>query len=495
MRDLSRRDLLKVTAVGAGAVGIPAVLAGSSAIAADGPGSGAKYPPAELTGRIVRPQSPNYADASLGWDELFVHYPLVIVFAQETQDVVNALTWARQHNVALRVRSGRHNLEGWSNVDNGIVIDVSELKDVHIDTASRTAKVGAGLTQLEAVTALGEYDLAATTGTEGTVGLSGATLGGGLGFLTRYLGMACDNLIGAEIVVAAGADGAKVLEVDPWNHSDLLWALRGAGIGNFGIVTSLTYKVAPIKSVAYLQATWQGLDDLHPVFDTWQRTTPFTDPRLGSQLEVHRSEILMFGVLVEGTEEGARRLLAPILSIGNPEVTVQIGGWGDVYTDFQVPSADDPGKWKFYSQFVREPLPKQAINIVRTFMESAPTDDTNFFSQAFGTGAHTQEPFGGSAFPHRDVLLYSEPGVGWGTRGEPDSDDALTPIAQTWIGEFSLALRPYVCGAYANVPNIGMAEWETAYWGRNFPRLRRVKAKYDPHNVFQYEQSIPPATH
>ncbi|MEU7799788.1 FAD-binding oxidoreductase [Micromonospora arborensis] len=497
MRDLSRRDLLKATAVGAGAVALPGMIAGSSAIAADGPGPSFsdKFPPAELTGRIVRPQSPGYADASLGWDELFVHYPLVIVFAQETQDVVNALTWARQHDVALRVRSGRHNLEGWSNVDNGIVIDVSELKDVHIDTAARTAKVGAGLTQSEAVTALGEHDFAVTTGTEGTVGLSGATLGGGFGFLTRYLGMACDNLIGAEIVVAAGADGAKVLEVDPWNHSDLLWALRGAGNGNFGIVTSLTFKVAPLTSVAYLQVTWPGLGDLHEVFDAWQRVAPFTDPRLGTQVEVHPDEILLFAVLAEGSEAEARKLLAPILSIGNPTVTAQTGGWGDVYAGFQIPNEEEPAKWKFFSQFTREPFPAKAVSVIQAFMEKAPSPDSNFFTQAFGKGAQRQEPFGGAAFPHRDALFYSEPGVGWGTRGEPDSDDAVTPIAQTWIAEFSQALRPYVDGAYVNVPNIGMAEWEKAYWGHNFPRLRKIKAQYDPHNVFQYEQSIPPATH
>ncbi|MEU7918632.1 FAD-binding oxidoreductase [Micromonospora zamorensis] len=497
MRDLSRRDLLKATAVGAGAVALPSVIAGSSAIAADGPGSssGATYPPAELTGRIVRPESPNYAEASLGWDELFVRYPLVIVFAQETQDVVNALTWARQHDVALRVRSGRHSLEGWSNVDNGIVIDVSELKDVHIDAAARTAKLGSGLNQSEAITALGEYDFAATTGTEGTVGLSGATLGGGFGFLTRYLGMACDNLIGAEIVVAAGANGAKVLEVDPWNYPDLLWALRGAGNGNFGIVTSLTYKVAPLKSVAYLQATWPGLDNLHEVFDTWQRTAPFSDPRLGTQVEVHPNEILLFAVLAEGSEAETRKLLEPILSIGDPEVTVQIGGWSETYSGFQIPNDEEPAKWKFFSQFTREPFPRKAISIVREFMENSPSPDSNFFTQAFGSGAQRQEPFGGAAFPHRDALFYSEPGAGWGTRGEPDSDDAITPIAQAWIAEFSQALRPYVDGAYVNVPNIGMAEWEEAYWGRNFPRLRKIKAKYDPHNVFQYEQSIPPATH
>lgn len=498
MGDLSRRGLLKATAAaGAGAVILPGIVTQSSpAIAAhdSGPSAGAPCPPAELTGRIVRPQDPGYAEASLGWDELFVRYPLVIVFAQETQDVVNALTWARQNNVALRVRSGRHSLEGWSNVDNGIVIDISELKSTDIDAATRIATVGAGLSQLEAVTALAEQNLAATTGTEGTVGLSGATLGGGFGFLTRYLGMACDSLIGAEIVVASGVDGAKAIEVSPTKNSDLLWALRGAGNGNFGIVTSLTYKVARLESVAYLQATWAGLDDLHEVFDSWQSSAPFADNRLGTQVEIHKSQILLFAVLAEGSEEEITRLLAPILSVGNPEVTTQTGNWGDIYTGFQIPTDDEPANWKFFSQFTRKPFPPAAVDLIRAFMEKAPSEDSNFFTQAFGTGAQRREPRGGAAFPHRDALFYSEPGAGWGTRGEPDSGDAITPIAQAWIAEFSQALRPYVNGAYVNVPNIGMAEWETAYWGANFDRLRQVKAKYDPHNVFQYEQSIPPAS-
>lgn len=231
MQDFSRRGVLKATAgAGAGAVVLPGVAAaeatGASAVTHEA--ESAKCRPAELTGRIVRPHDPDYAEASLGWDELFVRYPLVIVYAQRTQDVVNALTWARQHDVAMRVRSGGHSLEGWSNVDNGIVIDVSELKSVHIDTAGRTATVGAGLTQLEAVTTLAKKNFAVTTGTEGTVGLAGATLGGGFGFLTRYLGMACDGLIGAEIVVASDGDCAKVIKADLKNNSDLLWALRGA---------------------------------------------------------------------------------------------------------------------------------------------------------------------------------------------------------------------------------------------------------------------------
>ncbi len=186
--------------------------------------------------------------------------------------------------------------------------------------------------------------------------------------------------------------------------------------------------------------------------------------------------------------------MRPVLSVGNPEVTVQTGGWGDIYAGFQIPTEDEPANWKFFSQFTSEPFPRKAVSLIRAFMEDAPSEDSNFFTQAFGTGAQASEPRGGTAFPHRDALFYSEPATGWGTRGVPDSGDAITPIAQAWIAEFSQALRPYVDGAYVNVPNIGMQEWETAYWGANFDRLRKIKAKYDPHNVFQYEQSIPPAT-
>ncbi len=497
MHDFSRRRVLKATATaGAGALVLPGIaVAGAPGASAATNGAGsADGRPAKLTGRIVRPHDPGYAKASLGWDELFVHYPLVIVFAQETQDVVNALTWARQNNVALRVRSGRHNLEGWSNVDNGLVIDVSELKSAHIDTASRTATVGAGLNQLEAVTTLAKKGLAVTTGTEGSVGLSGATLGGGFGFLTRYLGMACDSLIAAEIVVASQARSAKVIKADLKTHSDLLWALRGAGNGNFGIVTSLTYKATPLKSVAYLQAKWDGLRDLHGVFDTWQRMAPVADDRLGTQLEIHKGEILLFAVLAEGSKARAKELLAPILSIGKPDVSVQVGNWGEVYAGFQIPTKDEPANWKFFSQFTTEPFPRRAISLIASFMKDAPSNDSNFFTQAFGGAVKRSRPRGGTAFPHRHALFYSEPGAGWGTRGQPGSVNPVTPEAQAWIAEFSQALRPYVHGAYVNVPNIGMADWETAYWGSNFDRLRKIKAKYDPHNIFQYEQSIPPAS-
>src|ERR1700755_952194 len=131
--------------------------------------------PAEPNGRIVRAGRADYRVASAGYNLLFTHEPAVIVFAQETQDVVNALAWARQNNVTVRVRSGRPSREGWSNADHGIVIDVSEIKSATIDTAASTATVGAGLNQLEAVTELGKAGVAAAAGTEGTAAPVGAT--------------------------------------------------------------------------------------------------------------------------------------------------------------------------------------------------------------------------------------------------------------------------------------------------------------------------------
>lgn len=452
---------------------------------------------AALTGRIVRPADADYAAASAGWNLLFTHHPSVIVFASETIDVVNALAWARQHAVAVRVRSGRHCLEGWSNVDDGIVIDVSEMKSVTIDSASNTVTVGAGLDQSEAVTELGKAGYAVPTGTEGTVGLVGATLGGGFGLLTRNFGMASDNLVAAEVVVASNANGARAIITDARNDSDLLWALRGAGNGNFGIVTSLTYTIHPLTETTYVTAAWPGLGDLHAVVEAWQGSAPHADNRLTSQLEIRRDEILLSGVLASGSQAEATQLLAPILSVGNPDVSAKSASWVDTYAGFQIPTTEEPANWKFFSQFISEPFPAGAIELVGSFMSAAPTPECNYFTNALGGAVKGTEPSGGSAFAHRNALFYAEPGVGWGIRGGRPNEvveaDTLAATCQAWIAEFSAALATYVNGAYVNVPNAGMAGWETAYWGAGVDRLRTIKAKYDPDNVFSFEQSVRPA--
>jgi FAD/FMN-containing dehydrogenase len=448
----------------------------------------------KLTGDVVRPRDSDYDAARIGWNRLHSSEPAAIVFCTDTLDVINALTWARQNNTPIRIRSGRHCLEGWSAVDDGLVIDVSRMKSAEIDVTSKTATVGAGLNQLEAVTVLGKAGFAAPTGTEGTVGLVGATLGGGFGLLTRNFGLACDNLVAAEVVVASADGGATAIIADQDNNSELLWALRGAGNGNFGIVTSLTYTIHPLAQTVYVTARWPGLRDLPGVFEVWQRCAPHADVRLTSQLEVHRDEVLLIGVLADGSETEVLRRLAPILSIGKPDVAAKEASWAENYAGFQIPIPDESANWKFLSQFIFEPFPPEAVRLIGSYMAAAPTSDCNYFTNAFGGAVETSEPPGGSAFAHRTALFYAEPGAGWGTRGGvPASADPLTAKCQTWIAEFGEALRPFVNGAYVNVPNAGIPECETAYWGSNVDRLRTIKAKYDPENVFSFEQSVPPA--
>src|SRR5215211_7579236 len=152
----------------------------------------------KLTGRLVFPDSPDYESARVGWARQFSKFPLVIVFCQNVQDVVNAISWCREHDVAFRARSGRHALEGWSSLDGGVVIDVSDMNRIDVDESAGVATVQTGATQGAVVEALGKRGYTIPSGGEGTPGIGGVTLGGGIGWLSRSMGLVCDHLVGLE---------------------------------------------------------------------------------------------------------------------------------------------------------------------------------------------------------------------------------------------------------------------------------------------------------
>ena len=438
---------------------------------------------AKLTGDVVRPGDSGYEAARTGWNRLYPRYPEAIVFCSDTQDVVNAVEWARQEGIAFRPRSGRHGVDGWSSLDGGLVIDVSRMKSVEIDEKARTATVGTGLVQREAVPALGQRGFVVPTGSEGGVGLGGVMPAGGFGLLTRNLGLASDNLLAAEIVVADGSRSAKVVQASEQTNSDLLWAFRGGGGGNFGIATSYTLKLHQLSEVQLLIASWAGHGDLGAVLRTWQRDAPVADERLTSALEADSDHFELTALMHGGSRQELEEGLASLLAIGKPEVSVMEGFWPDLYVNAD--RAPDLPFWKFYSAFVTEPFPDEAIDLVLHYMSNTPSPPSNFFLSAFG-GAVRHEPPGGSPFPHRDSLFYWEPGAAW-------DDPALNSKALNWAADFWKALRPFSNGAYVGVPNAPAADWEREYYGPNRERLRQVKAKYDPENVFRFEQSIPPA--
>jgi FAD/FMN-containing dehydrogenase len=267
-----------------------------------------------LTGRLVFPESPDYESARLGWARQFSKFPLVIVFCQNVQNVVNAISWCREHDVAFRARSGRHALEGWSSVDGGVVIDVSEMNRIHVDESVGVATVQTGATQGAVVEALGARGYTIPSGGEGTPGIGGVTLGGGIGWLSRSMGLACDNLVELEMVIPSGKQGARVIRADERYNADLLWASRGGGGGNFGIAPSYTFKIHPISTVTFYKATWGERDwsRLSELLGVWQELAPSAPDQLGSVFFASSGAagtITSYGVFVGSEEERLRGML------------------------------------------------------------------------------------------------------------------------------------------------------------------------------------------
>lgn len=438
----------------------------------------------KLTGRIVRPGDPAYKRARTNFNQRFNKFPRVIVFAQKTSDVVNAIKWAREHNVPIRARSGRHALASWSLINDGIVIDVSEMKKVKVNSRSRLASVEPGNRQLELVRKLSRYNLALPVGDYATIGIAGLTLGGGLGLLTRKFGLTSDNLIGIEMVDAKG----RILEANAKKNSDLFWASRGGGGGNFGIVTNFKFKTRPLKRVTIYEITWD-FDILEELLKTWQKFAPFTDNRLGSILTLSskNGSHVSSGQFM-GSKKELLRLLKPLLSIRSAKLKIlcTLPFARAFKTLAKLQETNPPRKFRTSSAFVNRILPNKAIKIIRRFLENPPITGSTVDFLNLG-GAVSKIPINSTAFFHRKALIYTE----W-TFGNAKNQRQLQS-GDAWVEGLRKALKPFTRGAYINVPNVNQKNFGTAYYGTNFARLRRVKAKYDPENVFNFPQSIPPA--
>ena len=493
---VSRRKALKALAAIAGASGLAALPPNFLEIAGLDPGARAALAKevqdelasgeSKLTGRLVFPNSPNYESARLLWARQFSTFPLVIVFCQDVQDVVNAISWCREHDVAFRARSGRHALEGWSSLDGGVVIDVSDMNQIHVDESAGVATVQTGTTQGAVVKALGKRGYTIPTGGEVTPGIAGVTLGGGIGRLVRSMGLACDHLVGVEMVVPSGKQGARVIRADESHNADLLWASRGGGGGNFGIATSFTFKIRPISTVTMYEVTWErGWPHMSELLSVWQELAPSAPDRLGSAFEVAAEtdgSVVSNGFFIGSDEARLRRLLQPLLKIGKPKVTIKTMPYLDAWLQFALPN-EPPHKDKFSSVWVYRSFPPKAIETIRRFLADAPNPEANIWCLSWG-GAVGRIPTDATAFFHRKPRYYIEWDVPW--KNAREEKEAIA-----WIERFRVAMGPYVKGSYINVPDSSINDLRT-YYGDNLARLKEVKRKYDPENVFHFEQSIPP---
>ncbi|WP_315792702.1 FAD-binding oxidoreductase [Paenibacillus sp. BIC5C1] len=442
----------------------------------------------KLTGRVVFKGDPGYEVARKNWDPHTDRFPKVFVFAQKTQDVANAIRWARQNKVPIRPRSGRHALESnLSQVNGGIVIDVSEMKRIKLNKKSGTAVVETGNRVGRIVDTLARQGFMAPFGDSPTVGIGGITPGGGIGPLQRTTGLISDNLIELEMVDAKG----RIIRANKKQNSDLLWATRGGGGGNFGVYTKYKFKVrrAPAKATVF-SITWPW-EQFEKVVKKWQVWAPNASNKLGSELSVGPKKggnVSMLGVYL-GSKTEALRQLEPILSVGTPTKKSILYLPYRAATKFLL--APDPVLTQRYSNqfssgFGRQPFPDKAFKVMREFLENAEEGTPAGFYFLNWGGAVSRVAPQATAFYWRKAEFYVEWNSSWVKPSRAAKNIALARNTRK-------KLQPYIVGSYINVPDQGIKNPGPTYYGKNYARLRKVKAKYDPKNVFNNPQSIPPA--
>lgn len=440
----------------------------------------------KLTGTVIYPNDPEYQQARMNWNPFTNAFPIVFVFAQQKEDVANAVRWARENKVPIRMRSGRHALaKDFSQTNGGIVIDTSQMRNVRLDKTQGIATVEAGIRVGPLVKMLALEGILAPFGDSSTVGIGGISTGGGITVIQRTTGVISDNILAATVVDANG----EILCVSETENPDLLWAIRGGGGGNFGIITSYTFKIRPAPfKVGIFQIIWPW-EQLERVIDVWQRWSPTVDERLGTILEItpKTDGVLRSQGIFLGPKAELENLITTLTDVGSPikvfidEVTLleAIEFWAPAESLFDTQNTSWSSTW------VEQILPPEAIEAIRSFLEKAKGSESGFFFLNSG-GAMNRVPPKDTAFFWRNTKYYMEWNAAWTEESETQKNIKL--VEQTRI-----QLQPFVTGSYVNVPDLNIKNYGQEYYGDNFTRLQKVKAQYDPENVFNFVQSIPPA--
>ncbi len=444
-------------------------------------------------GEMIRRGDDAYLQANKVYNGMIDRHPLLIARCADVTDVISSIHFAREHKLPVAVRGGGHNGAGLGTCDDGLVIDLSLMKDIKVDAHASMVKVAGGCTQGELDQACHVHGLAVPAGVISTTGIAGLTLGGGHGYLSCKYGLTIDNLLSAEVVLADGS----VVTANEEENTDLFWALRGGG-GNFGVVVSFTFKAHPVHTIVGGPVLWE-LDQAKEVMQ-WYReftvnmpedlygffgfmTVPPAPP-FPEQLHLKKMCGIVFcytGPLNEADEAFAsvKDLATPALyGVQEMPFTALQSAFDELY-----PSGL---QWYWRGDFVNE-LPEQAIDKHIEFAHRLPTMHSTMHLYPI-TGAVQRVAQEDTAFNYRDVT--------WSTvYAGVDPDPANAAAIKDWCVDYWEALHPYSAGgAYVNF--IGMNEGDTrvkATYRNNYERLRRIKAKYDPGNFFRINQNIKPA--
>jgi FAD/FMN-containing dehydrogenase len=448
-------------------------------------------------GDLIRPGEPGYEEGRSVWNGMFSKRPALIARCTGNADVVAAVNFARTSGLPVAVRGGGHSVAGFSTLDDGVVIDLTRMRGVRVDPDAKTARVQGGATWGDYDRETQVYGLASPGGLVSTTGVAGLTLGGGFGFLSMKHGLACDNLIGADVVTADG----RVVQANEKENPDLLWGLRGGG-GNFGVVTSFEFKVHPLSEVVvslFLYAPEQAadllafyrtfLDDAPEALTAFISfmTIPENPPMPIFPPEVLGKKVVAFLAAWPGSQEEGEKAVAGMRAFAKPlfELALPLP-----YTMAQSIQDDDApwGDRHYWKSAYCGGLTNGLIEAIAAHGSNAPSPKTQVAVGRFG-GAIAKGSAADSAFPLRDA--------GWLVQMDSSWEDASSDDANiAWTRGMHAAVSPFLVDdrVYVNfIGDEGADRAQSAYGAERYAKLVALKDAYDPTNFFRLNQNIRPS--
>jgi FAD/FMN-containing dehydrogenase len=442
----------------------------------------------EVRGQLIRPQDEGYDEARAVFYGGFDRRPGLIVRVEDATDVSRVVALARESGLELAVRSGGHSVAGHSVSDGGIVLDLSEMKNLEIDLQRRTAWAQTGLTAGEYTAAAGAHGLATGFGDTGSVGIGGITLGGGVGYMVRKHGLTIDDLISAEIVVADG----ELLRVDAETHPDLFWAIRGGG-GNFGVATRFQYRLHEVDKIVGGMMILPATPDVISSFVAQADAAPEELSTIANVMvappmpflppEAHGRLVIMALLCYAGEVDEGERVVAPFRALAEPIV--------DMVKPMPYPQIYPPEEEDYHPVASARTMFIDTIDrsVAETIVEYLQTSSAQMAAAQIRVlgGAMARVPADATAFAHRSsrimvnvAALYERP------------DEAA--VYEPWITDFAAALRQGDDGAYVGfLGDEGEGRIREAYPGPTWQKLTEIKGRYDPTNLFRLNQNIRPS--
>ncbi len=444
---------------------------------------------AALNGRVIAPGDAGYDEARTVFYGGIDRRPAVIIRVKDAANISRVVSLARETGSELAIRSGGHSNAGHSVSEGGIVLDLSDMRALQIDAEQRLAWAETGLTAGEYTNAAGAHGLTTGFGDTGSVGIGGITLGGGIGYLVRKHGLTIDDLLAAEVVTADG----QLLRVDAETHPDLFWAIRGGG-GNFGVATRFQFRLHEVASIIGGMLILPATPDVIASFIAEAEAAPEELSTIANVMtappmpflpaEVHGKLIVMATLVYAGEAGAGERVLAPFRMLAAP--------LADMVRPMRYPEIYPPDEGGYHpvaagrTMFVNA-IDRHVAEMILDHLQTSTGSMAVAQLRVLG-GAMARVPADATAFAHRTsrimvnvAALYERP------------DEKATHEA--WVTDFSATLRQSDSGAYVNfLGEEGEARVRAAYPGQTWDRLRAIKRRYDPTNLFRLNQNIPPAS-